>query len=158
MIQIEVKIDHLGELIADLKEVIGNIKTQPLLEDAGAYMLNRIRTRFLSEKDPDDAPWKPSKAAVKRREAGGTGTLFDTGKLFKSIQFAFTGGKDDEATISTDVPYAPYLHYGFVHWLSKEKIGPWPFMGISQKDADVLELILIKRVEEQIEKGMGDEY
>ena len=154
MVQIEVNIDHLQEMIQDLEKVIGELDPAPLLEDAGAFLLNRIRTRFLAEKDPDGQPWEPSKAAIKRRAKGGTGTLFDTGTLFKSIQFAKTG--QDEAVIGTDVEYAPYMHYGFVHHISGQKVGPWPFMGISKDDANTVEIILSKRLQEIIDDKLGE--
>lgn len=145
MIQVEITVDALEPFIAHLRELIENIDTDPFLEDAGSFLLNRIRTRFLAEQGPEGEGWKPSKAALKRRDKGGSGTLFDSGNLFRSIQFAITG--PDQAAIGTDVEYAPYMHYGFKHWKDGSQVGPWPFMAVSDDDARVLETILIKRIE-----------
>ena len=53
---------------------------------------------------------------------GGTGTLFDTGRLFRSIQLS-AESSEDMRIISTDVPYAKDVH------------PRWPFMGVNQDDS-----------------------
>src|SRR6266566_9423667 len=73
-------------------------------EEAGAVLLNRIRTRFLHQQDPDGATWPPSHAAIHRAEIGKDGgTLYDTGNLFRSIQLYKEG--TGEIGIGTDIPY-----------------------------------------------------
>jgi phage gpG-like protein len=121
-----------------------------ILDEAGALLLNRIRTRFLAETDPDGVPWKPSKAAMKRRSGGykrkgifysGTGTLFESGRLFRSIQL--WGDGDKSRKISTDVPYAGYHNFG----IGQEKR---TFMGASEEDTLLCERLVVKRIKEAL--------
>lgn len=75
-----------------------------IMDKAGPILLNRTRLNFLAEKDPDGHPWVKSKAAEQRASIGrGGGTLFDTGTLFHSIQYAKVG---NSRVFGTDVPYA----------------------------------------------------
>lgn len=113
-----------------------------ILDDAVAFLLNRIRTRFLQEKDPDNVAWPPSKAAVKRRSHGGTGTLFNTGRLFHSIQGAGTG--DNQRIIGTDVPYAKYMQNGSYHNV------PRIFIGIGGGDAQMASDYLMRKIQDRI--------
>lgn len=114
-----------------------------ILDESGAILLSRIRRRFLNEVDAEGTPWIPSQAGIKRRAGGftyrngkkytGTGTLFETGNLFRSIQL--TAMVDKTRTIKTDVPYAKYL------------IDRWDFLGFSDADSAFLEQFYRKRVE-----------
>ena len=116
-----------------LKRVEDAFDTTSLLDEATALLLNRIRTRFLEEKDPEGNPWVPSKSGLRRRAAGGSGTLFDTGRLFRSIQLAGSG--PGERSIVTDVDYGPKHQLG----LGVQKR---VFLGFSEEDARVVERLL----------------
>lgn len=117
-----------------------------------AILLNRIRTRFLAEVDPQLQPWPQSEAARIRRGRGGTGTLFDTGQLFRSIQAAEDEGvlaqavsaSDDEflATrmIGTDVPYAGFHNFG------TKTLPRRSFMGANDDDMQVIEAYILRRI------------
>jgi phage gpG-like protein len=113
-----------------------------VLKQASSVLLNRIRNRFLREVDPSEYPWVPSKAGIARRATGGTGTLFDTGRLFRSIQQAEING--NETRITTDVPYAKYHQNGIGQ---VQRI----FMGINENDALVVERVL----QRLIDKALG---
>lgn len=131
--------------LEDLESWLGKL-TDPnlvrgILDEAEALQLNRIRTRFLAEKDTNDTPWVPSKAGLRRRALGGTGTLFDTGKLFHSIQ-AFASGPFSRS-IGTDVPYAWRHQYG-VGTVKRE------FLGFSEADVMVIEKMVVRRFEEAL--------
>lgn len=112
-----------------------------ILDQGLAILLNRIRTRFLGEVDPDGVKWPPSLAAIKRRASGGTGTLFDTGTLFHSIQ-AFLPGEPGVRGIGTDVVYAPYLQNG------TNRLVPRVFLGLGDEDMSVVSSLVLKRVGE----------
>ena len=56
--------------------------TEQILDQAAAVLLNRIRTRYQQEVDPEGNAWKPSQRVMKY----GGNTLIKTGKLFRSIQ------------------------------------------------------------------------
>lgn len=89
--------------------------------DIAAVLLNRIRTRFLAETDPDGNKWPESFAAMRRKKraaqgqtgpkAGG-GTLFDTGRLFHSIKVDAAEAEKGILRIVTDVPYGRKHQYG----------------------------------------------
>ena len=110
-----------------------------ILDTATAMLLNRVRTRFLAETDPQGKPWVPSKAGQRRRAKGGTGTLFDTGRLFYSIQASGEG--PDIRYLGTDVPYAKY-HQG------PEASVERTFLGIGDNDAQLLERFLQRRLDQ----------
>lgn len=110
-----------------------------ILDEASAVLLGRIRQRFLDETDPDGVAWIPSRAS--RLRAGG-GTLFDTGRLFHSIQL-FSEGENSRA-IGTNVPYAPRHQFGGGNLPQRQ------FLGFSDEDATVVEKLIIKRVQEAL--------
>lgn len=137
-ISITIDSDQIDEVISRLEDATDSVA---ILDEASALLLNRIRTRFLREESPD-GPWLPSKAATKRRSGGGSGTLFDTGNLFRSVQTAGTG--PNERKILTDVEYGIYHHEGTA------LLPPRVFLGFNDNDADLVERLIIKRVREAL--------
>lgn len=110
------------------------------VEESSALILNRIRTRFLKQVDPQEQPWIPSAASFRRAKQGrGGGTLFDTGRLFHSIQLYKTA--PFEIHIGTDVPYGPNHQYGTIKLPQRE------FLGFSPKDRDLALNVFLKRIE-----------
>lgn len=134
MIQIEIKDSQVVEMLSKLS----SFSTTELLDDSAALLLNRIRTRFLAETDTDGKKWIQSEAAKKRRAKGGTGTLFDTGRLFHSIQ-AHKKGANGRA-ISTDVQYAKYHQFG------TNKLPKREFLGFNQEDESLVVELIKKRL------------
>lgn len=131
--------------MAKIEAVLAN--HAPLLDEAGAFLLNRIRTRYLAEMDPTDTPWIPSQAAIERRRHGGTGTLYDTGRLFHSIQLATV---DDTRVISTDVPYGPQHQLGDpAHGIIQRM-----YLGFSDGDVDILTQLLEKRLGDLLDEAV----
>ena len=118
------------------------VDLEELLDEASAFLVSRILTRFLAETDPSGVPWIPSKAGMARRLKGGTGTLFDTGKLFRSIQVY----KDSEGSrrIGTDVEYGPRLQLGGGPF----NLPPRVFLGFSVDDESMVKQIVQLRVTE----------
>lgn len=138
---IELKLEGTFEkLIRRFETVKENIDTEAILDEAGALLLNRIRTSFLAEEDPDEKPWIPSAAAIRRRALGGSGTLFDTGRLFRSIQLASRGV--DQRVIATDVPYGKSHQFGV-----PGKLPIRLFLGFGEKDEELVQRLLDKRFE-----------
>ena len=116
-----------------------------VLDAAAASVLNRIRQRFLEEKDPDGKPWVPSYAGLARRARGDTGTLYDTGRLFNSIELL---RKDDgERVVGVNTSQAPYA---INHQLGLEGNVARPFIGLGTQDKVVVNLIIKKRVGKSI--------
>lgn len=151
MIDVEVTVD-LSDVLETLARLHESIDTVDILDEAEAILLNRIRSRFLSEKDPEEVAWTPSEAALKRRAGKytwsngkkwtGTGTLFASGRLFHSIQ-AYANGPDSRS-IGTDVPYAFRHNYG-IGIIQRQ------FLGFSDADAFVIE----RRIHQRIQKALA---
>ena len=109
--------------------------TEQILDQAAAVLLNRIRTRYQQEVDPEGNAWKPSQRVMKY----GGNTLIKTGKLLRSIQLynAPTGMR----LIGTDVFYAPYLHYG-----NQSKGNPArAFMAFNDEDLSLVASMILAR-------------
>lgn len=110
------------------------------LEDAAAVLLNRIRTRFLDQTDPDGRKWPESAAARLRRASGRDGgTLFDTGNLFHSIQLFDRGS--NEVGIGTDV------EYGLQHQEGLNGLPKRTFIGFSGDDVEIASLVFKNKIE-----------
>lgn len=123
-----------------------------MLDEGLSVMLNRIRTRFLAEQGPDGVAWKPSLAGIRRRAGKftyrngrkftGTGTLFETGDLWHSIQ-AFSTGDESSRAIGTDIPYARFLQKGPAE-------GPWVFLAFGEEDMTIFEKVILNKVKETL--------
>lgn len=122
--------DQLGKV---MQGFVTKIDTNEILDAAGAMLLNRTRTRYLSRVDPDLIPWLPSKAGLKRMASGGTGTLFKTGTLYHSIQLHKVD--DNERAISTDVPYGKY-HQNPTSGVMRK------FLGFNDDDQNMFSLVV----------------
>ena len=116
------------------------LDTERLEDEASAILLNRIRTNFLAERDPEGNPWKPSKAGIARRAKGGTGTLYKTGNLFRSIQLS---AKGSSRAIGTNVAYGEKHQLGIG---VEQRI----FLGVTQADAELYEKFLLKRIKKAL--------
>lgn len=139
------RVEVVGQqrITATLRGVGQALDTVGILDEAGALLYNRIRTRFLQQQDPDGRTWPESQAAKLRRERGiGGGTLFDTGRLFRSIQL-HTSGPDSRA-ISTDVPYAVDHNLGIRN--QRQRV----FLGFGREDASLVTQLILKRVSEAL--------
>lgn len=107
------------------------------LDEAAAAILNRLRLTYRQESSPSGAKWPPSRAGVVRKARGGSGTMFDTGRLFRSIQLYKTA--EHERLIGTDVPYAVY-HQGPQAQVERT------FLEITQAHLDLSEKIFSNRL------------
>lgn len=121
-----------------LSQLTDALNAEKILDQGGAIFLSRIRARYLEKTDPDGVPWIPSKAGLLRESKGGSGTGFDTGNLFRSIQLHARG--PGVRAISTDVEYGPYFHFGTYQMV------PRTFMAFSEDDKDVAERFILGRI------------
>lgn len=144
----------ITEVVASaLSKISDPILHGDILDEAMTILLHRVRSRFLREVDPDEVPWIPSQAGLRRksgkytyrngRKYTGTGTLFETGDLFHSIQ-AIRGSAPFERGIKTDVPY------GLKHQLGLEGMETREFLGFSTADLLLFEKLVVKRVQEAV--------
>lgn len=147
--------DEVEEFLAGIEDAL---EVESILDQGAALLLARIRERFLAQVDPDGKPWIPSFSARIRAFTGrGGGTLFDTGRLFHSIQ-VYHEGKNTRS-IGTDVPYAKDHQLGlkpgqpsssgriFKHGLPARR-----FLGFNEEDVDVVTGMVVKRIEDMFEK------
>lgn len=124
-----------------LAQLTSALQVRDILDESGAVLLGRIRRRFLAQQSPDGQSWIPSAASRKRASRGkGGGTLYDTGRLFQSIQLYAEG--ENSRAIGTNVPYAPIHNFGLGNQLQRT------FLGFNDEDATIVEKLLLKRVKE----------
>lgn len=120
------------------------LDTTTILDQGAALLLAKIRERYLQQRDPDGVTWPESMAAQERRRKGiDGGTLFDTGRLFHSIQLF--SSEVNSRSIGTDVPYAPYAQWG-----KETRI----FLGFGEEDKYLVTEFIVKRISEAI-NGIG---
>lgn len=109
-----------------------------ILDEVSAALLAKTRERFLKQVDPDGVPWVPSFAAIRRALHGsGGGTLFDTGRLFHSIQLYLID--ENTRAIGTDVPYASK------HQNGEDGMVKRVFLGFGEEDSKTAEQIMVTR-------------
>lgn len=141
---ISFEVSGQNEVAATLSKLGDQLDPEGILDEAVAILLNRIRQRFLAEVDPDGRPWIPSLASRIRKATGrGGGTLFDTGRLFHSIQEY----KDSPETryIGTNVPYAEKHQLGLNGMVRRQ------FIGASVEDED----LMVRLVEERVRRALS---
>ena len=136
MLDIQFKVTNLEDfkLKVDIEEI---------LDESAAFLISRILNRFMSEISPDGVPWIPSYAGMQRRLKGGTGTLFDTGRLYSSIQITKEEGI---RRIGTDVPYGKTHQEGLNGMIRR------PFLGFSAEDETLVRQIVEMRIGEMMNK------
>lgn len=137
MLNITIKGQEALEKKLDL--LASALDTREILDEASAVLFQRIRRRFLDQEDPDGNAWIPSKASRKR---SGGGTLYDTGRLFHSLQL-YADGENSRA-IGTNVPYGPIHNFGLGRMPRRQ------FLGFGDEDATVVERLIIKRITEAL--------
>lgn len=136
----DLSISVMGDegVIRVLNALIPALDATEICDEAAAILLARNRARFLKTQAPDGSIWQMSKAAEMRAAAGqGGATLFDTGRLFHSIQLAAgsSGGQGTaEREIVSDVPYGPAHYYGIGQvrrvWLGYSEDDREPIVGL----------------------------
>lgn len=122
-----------------------------ILDEGAAVIYNRMRSRFLVETDPLGNKWPPSQAALRRARSGrGGGTLFDTGKLFRSIQLyadsQFTRAIGTNVTSPQGFPYAQKHQFG-IGFPQRQ------FLGFAPEDLAVMQKVILRRIAQGLKQG-----
>jgi phage gpG-like protein len=124
------------------------LDTRTILDQGAALLFNRMRTRFLSEIDPTGVKWPRSQAAIRREKSGrGGGTLFDTGKLFRSLQLSAFG---ESRVISTNVTDKRGFPYGTTHQFGLFGNPRRQFIGFGDDDVHLMSSFIFKRIRDAI--------
>lgn len=146
-----------SSLYASLTALDDNLDAGEVAKDAASIILNHTRQRFLQERDPDGNPWPPSQAGIDRRAAGGTGTLFDTGTLWRSIQEVEGNGTQmglfgdtAEIVIEAGAYNKQGVEYGHFHQYGTKYLPIRRFMGINDGDVEMFEGRLLQRCAEAL--------
>jgi len=146
---IEIDASQLEGVLATVAQVLDK---DNVLDEAASIILNHTRARYLQELNPDSQPWIPSQAAITRRRAGGTGTLFDTGALWRSIQEP-SGHPDSERIIAAGAYSAKGVEYGQFHQYGTKYLPIREFMGVADSDIELFEASIMNKVAEAL--GVG---
>lgn len=138
-------------LVKALQGMVDALDPVKILDEGAAVIYNRMRSRFLIETDPLGQKWPPSQAALRRARTGrGGGTLFDTGKLFRSIQLyadsQFTRSIGTNVTSPTGFPYAQKHQFG-IGFPQRQ------FLGFGSDDLDVMMLVIRRRLAQGLKQG-----
>lgn len=138
----------LDKAIKGLKDALDTTK---ILDEGAAVIYNRMRARFLIQMDPSGNKWPVSQAALRRAKSGrGGGTLFDTGKLFRSIQLfadsATTRSIGTNVTSKFGFPYAEKHQFG-IGFPQRQ------FLGFGEEDLEAMQLVILNRVIKGLRQG-----
>lgn len=138
----------LVKAIQGMKDALDPVQ---ILDEGAAVIYNRMRARFLVETDPLGNKWPPSQAALRRARSGrGGGTLFDTGKLFRSIQLyadsQYTRAIGTNVTSPTGFPYAEKHQFG-IGFPQRQ------FLGFAQEDLEMMSQVIIRRLAKGLKQG-----
>ena len=124
-----------------------------ILDEGAAVIYNRMRSRFLIETDPLGSKWPQSQAAIRRAKTGrGGGTLFDTGKLFRSIQL-YADGPASRA-IGTNVTSPKGFPYPFVHQYGSAIFPQRQFLGFADEDLEMMQRVIARRIVQRLGVGL----
>lgn len=139
----------LDKAMAGLKEALDVVK---ILDEGAAVIYNRMRSRFLIETDPLGNKWPPSQAALRRAKSGrGGGTLFDTGRLFRSIQLyaesATTRAIGTNVTSPQGFPYAQKHQFGLGGMVQRQ------FLGFGDEDLEIMKKVITRRIARGLKQG-----
>lgn len=142
----------LEKAIAGLTDALDTVK---ILDEGAAVIYNRLRSRFLIQQAPDGSTWPVSQAALRRARSGrGGGTLFDTGKLFRSIQLyaesQYTRSIGTNVTSPTGFPYAEKHQFG-IGFPQRQ------FLGFANEDMDLMAQVIIRRVIQGLQAGVTNQ-
>jgi phage gpG-like protein len=138
---------------AQLQQVLDTVHealdVEQVLDMAASIILNNTRARYLEEKNPEGKHWPPSEAAIKRRRAGGTGTLFETGTLWRSIQLV-DSNPAGERTIQAGAENEKGVEYGHFHQYGTKFLPIREFLGVVESDIELFEARVMQRVAEAL--------
>lgn len=134
-----------------LRGLVDGLNPTKILDEGAAVIYNRMRTRFLAETDPLGVKWPVSRAALRRARTGrGGGTLFDTGKLFRSIQLyaesATTRAIGTNVTSPSGFPYAEKHQFG-IGFPQRQ------FLGFADEDLEMMSQVIIRRAVQGLRQG-----
>jgi phage virion morphogenesis protein len=147
-LQLTIEIDA-SQLSAALHGVAEALDEDEVLDEAASIILNHTRQRFLEEVNPEGVAWPPSQAAIQRRRGGGTGTLFDTGTLWRSIQESDDHGPG-ERIIKAGAFTEKGVEYGKFHQYGTKFLPVREFMGVPKEDVELFEARIMQRVAEAL--------
>lgn len=154
------------QLTTNLHKVFDNTlfddkELDDIADQAATMILDRIRKRFLDERDPTARFWPESQSAKIRRAGGktyspitkrhysGTGTLFESGTLFNSIYMAKNGR--NQRKISFDQTKAPH---GVDHQLGLNGQIRRPFIGYNKTDLRDMRALAVALVQKRFERAI----
>jgi phage virion morphogenesis protein len=137
--RLQIAVQGQPDLDKRLTGLVKALDTQEILDEGAAVLFNRQRTRFLMEMDADGNKWPQSQAAKRRAKSGrGGGTLFDTGRLFRSLQLYSMG--PNVRAIGTNVWYGAHHNFG---------LGKFPvrqFLGFGDVDVQTMVNVVLRRI------------
>jgi phage virion morphogenesis protein len=143
---LQITVQGQPDLTKRIDGLVTALDTQAILDEGAAVLFNRQRTRFLMEMDADGFKWPQSQAAKRRKKtARGGGTLFDTGRLFRSLQLYAIG--PNVRAIGSNVPYGKTHNFGLAGFPVRQ------FLGFSDEDVQTMVNVVMKRIKRAFQKA-----
>jgi phage gpG-like protein len=139
------------DLERKIQSLEAGMDTRAILDEGAALIFNRMRSRFLLEEDPNDSPWTRSMAAIRRERTGrGGGTLFDIGKLFRSLQLSAESATS--RAIGTDARSKKGFPYPIVHQFGLAGFPRRQFLGFGDEDISLMTDVVIRHIIQELTK------
>ena len=134
-----------GNALSKLDRLEHELEEFNPLDIAARIVRENLKNRFLQTVDPDGQVWEPSRAALRRQANGRSGkTLFDTGRLFRSIQIH--DQSDDSVKVGIPSSDDRNTRIGKVHQVTGFRGTVRRFIGINDKDVSDVTNELNKRL------------
>ena len=124
---------------ASIQQLINSLQNPaPLLQRVGEFLKASIKDRIKTTKtDPAGNPWQPwafaTELARERKGTASSGLLFDSGRLYDSIDYQVQA---KSVIAGAGVSYARYLQAGTQNMPAR------PFVGISKQDTQSIDVLV----------------
>lgn len=142
---LHIQVKGQADLERKIQQLSEALDTRRILDEGAALLFNRMRSRFLAEVDPTGQKWPTSQAAIRRAITNrGGGTLFNTGKLFRSLQIY--ASSETSRMIGTDVTSPKGYPYGKVHQFGLGGFPKREFLGFGDTDVGLMSQVVVRRV------------
>jgi len=146
MIRMTVDVSDAEAAIRDAVRRLNN--PRPMFASIGAYLLRRTQEHFEQERDPEGQPWAALAASTvesKRRRRKIQKTLQQDGDLRGGINYV---ASDAGVAIGSPLPYSAIHQLGGKAGRGRSvTIAPRPYLGLSDRDVDVISAIASDFVE-----------
>ncbi|MEM9804664.1 MAG: phage virion morphogenesis protein [Cyanobacteria bacterium P01_D01_bin.56] len=135
-VSIEITDDEINKALLRLSARTQNLK--PVFDQFGPYLLDRIRSYFRDETEPDGTPWAPLSPSWQRRkkqEGRDRGIGRYTLSMLNGLAY---DANENRLQVGSREPYAPAFQFG----VPQRNQPARPFLGVTDADRQKLSEII----------------